>query len=300
MRSNESQCLSQTSPAPAAVGESASIRDYVQRTILNDPEFVSLRRRCGRSQNEILVSPRFRPACFTRERVDAFGRALENFVICDPERRLMVLDHLWRWGPDMSWPLILKMAQLKNPILDDADTEDLEQPDSSCTVELQPMIQASLRRDVLVSRMVEAIVNREFRVTGFLAGDAQRQSVEILPEWWLDHAMVCSWKTGELLPLDEAPPGTPFYRGLQLVSRPSNATAIYETGVGGRPTSRHLFVPKLAERATTHQMEPSLAREAAWLHAWLLCEHPGAPPATVKTIEEAIRADYRRLKLKPS
>ena len=212
----------------------------------------------------------------------------------------MVLDHLWRWGPEMSWPLILKMAQLENPVLDDADTEDLEQQDPSCTVELRPMIQASLRRDILVSRMVEAIVNREIRVTGFLAGDAQRQRVEIPPEWWLDRAMVCSWKMEELLPLDEAPPGTPYYRGLQLTDRPNTAPAIYETGVGGRPTSRHLFLPKLAERAATQQMESSLAKEAAWLHSWLLSEHPGAPPATAKTIEEAVRADYRRSKPKPS
>jgi hypothetical protein len=82
-------------------------------------------------------------------------------------------------------------------------------------------------------------------------------------------------------------------RGLE---RPMPDKEINRTGVAGRPTSKHLVARQMGLRAAKSLLSDSLAAEARALFKWLETAHPSAPAMTVKTIENAIRHDYRRLK----
>ena len=67
----------------------------------------------------------------------------------------------------------------------------------------------------------------------------------------------------------------------------------YQTGLRGRPSSKHLFLPYFAERLRRDECLKPIGAEASYVEAWLRNEHPKAAPATAKTIEEEIRAQYR-------
>ncbi len=71
---------------------------------------------------------------------------------------------------------------------------------------------------------------------------------------------------------------------------------IFSTGAPGRPTSRHLVASELKRRAADQQLEASLAAEAQYLADWLAVAHPDAPPMRQKSVENALRSDYKSLK----
>ncbi len=71
---------------------------------------------------------------------------------------------------------------------------------------------------------------------------------------------------------------------------------ILSTGAPGRPTSRHLVANELKRRALAGTLEPSLAKEARHLSAWLAAAHPEAPAMSQKSVENALRSDYKSLK----
>ena len=75
----------------------------------------------------------------------------------------------------------------------------------------------------------------------------------------------------------------------QLVSDSTTST-----GLPGRPGSSHLVRQELARRFAAGHVEPTLRGEATWLRAWLVREHPNAHPITVKSLENAIRQQYRQ------
>lgn len=93
---------------------------------------------------------------------------------------------------------------------------------------------------------------------------------------------------GELVPTMAAIAGT-------------DEEVVLESGTPGRPPkSIHLIEQELRRRAEDDRLEPSLAEQARQLHQWLITNHPKAPPPTSGTIENRIRAEYRRLKGKPT
>ena len=69
----------------------------------------------------------------------------------------------------------------------------------------------------------------------------------------------------------------------------------YFTRLPGRPSIRHLIIKEFERRAGEGETEPDLPDEAAALYEWAEREHPRFPTPTQKTIENHIRAPYRKL-----
>lgn len=70
------------------------------------------------------------------------------------------------------------------------------------------------------------------------------------------------------------------------------------TGARGRPTSSHLIKAEFQRRIEMGQICESIKKEAVVLAEWLKLCHPGLAPMTPKSIENAIRDEYRERKLK--
>lgn len=68
-----------------------------------------------------------------------------------------------------------------------------------------------------------------------------------------------------------------------------------KTGVPGRPSSKHLVLAELAERAREGGLPSTLAGAARELSSWLSTTHPTMPRMGEKAIANAIRKDYRKL-----
>jgi hypothetical protein len=100
----------------------------------------------------------------------------------------------------------------------------------------------------------------------------------------VDLAQEASWRQPEL---GNAPLGE------------TDAPAIAVTGVGGRPSSKHLYLAELQRRADNDELAPSLASQARDLATWLATSHPNHPPAGAKALENAIREKYHALKIAP-
>ena len=73
--------------------------------------------------------------------------------------------------------------------------------------------------------------------------------------------------------------------------------AQYKTGLPGRPTIRHFIITEFERRKEAGELCSSLGKEAEYLHNWAALEHPNAPRATTGTIENQIRAPYRKHEL---
>ena len=69
----------------------------------------------------------------------------------------------------------------------------------------------------------------------------------------------------------------------------------YRTGAPGRPGSSHLVVQEFLRRIKARDLEPTVRGQAVALVEWLRDSHPGAVPVTAKTVENAIRAAYRKV-----
>lgn len=72
-------------------------------------------------------------------------------------------------------------------------------------------------------------------------------------------------------------------------------TPLGGTGAAGRPTSSHLVEQEMRRRAANGSLAPRLSKETEYLETWLRKTHPGCPRMTQKTIENAIRKEYRSL-----
>lgn len=73
-----------------------------------------------------------------------------------------------------------------------------------------------------------------------------------------------------------------------------DSNEIVRTGVAGRPTSINLISAEHRRRLKSDEAHESVAEEARYLASWLKKEHPSAPPATPKTIENSIRSEHRQ------
>ncbi len=67
-----------------------------------------------------------------------------------------------------------------------------------------------------------------------------------------------------------------------------------KTGAPGRPSSMHLVVTEHKDRMERRVANASLLAEAAYLAGWLETEHPDAPRAGAKAIENHIRDAHRQ------
>lgn len=65
------------------------------------------------------------------------------------------------------------------------------------------------------------------------------------------------------------------------------------TGVAGRPTSRHLVVAEYRRRHEAGVALLQIGAEAKALVGWLSATHPGLAKMTARTIETAIRPEFR-------
>ena len=66
------------------------------------------------------------------------------------------------------------------------------------------------------------------------------------------------------------------------------------TGVAGRPTSRHLVIAEYLRRYEAGVALTAIGEEARALEAWLPSRHPGLARMTARSIESAIRPEFRR------
>jgi len=80
---------------------------------------------------------------------------------------------------------------------------------------------------------------------------------------------------------------------------PPAPAEILSTGAPGRPSSMHLIRAEHRRRLDAGEAHESLAAEARYLAAWLAQQHPTAPRATAKTVENAIREAHRRRATRP-
>jgi hypothetical protein len=86
----------------------------------------------------------------------------------------------------------------------------------------------------------------------------------------------------------------------QVEATPTDALpATTNTGMPGRPSSKHLYLLEFDRRAAAGEKADTLIEEAKALHKWLLNTHPQAPPATPKTIMNLIRSSYQALAPRP-
>jgi hypothetical protein len=65
-----------------------------------------------------------------------------------------------------------------------------------------------------------------------------------------------------------------------------------QSGLPGRPTSKHLVLEKLNERIKANEIEATLDSEATWLRDWLGTKHSQAPQSGQSAIKNAIRETY--------
>jgi hypothetical protein len=70
----------------------------------------------------------------------------------------------------------------------------------------------------------------------------------------------------------------------------------YKTGLPGRPSPRHLASAEMHRRAKEGTLCAGIGAEMRELWRWLKQEHPNAPPTTPKSLETALRQEYRSLK----
>lgn len=97
-------------------------------------------------------------------------------------------------------------------------------------------------------------------------------------------------RTTDLAKLAEERGESPEYLD-HILSRPMT-----HSGGPGRPSSMHLIVKEMHARAERGELCPGVAAEAKALIEWLKAKYPHMSPAGPKSVENAIRADYRRLK----
>lgn len=76
------------------------------------------------------------------------------------------------------------------------------------------------------------------------------------------------------------------------LGEPASAV-IYRTGAPGRPTSTDLVIGELHARIADGQLEPTLAKQAQALSAWLAERHPQAAQLKPTSMENAIRNVWR-------
>ena len=84
---------------------------------------------------------------------------------------------------------------------------------------------------------------------------------------------------------------------------PADAAApmppIYNTGTAGRPTSKGFALTEMQRRAAANEMEDKLSTEVKVLLEWLQREHPKAPRASAKGLENGLRDDFKTLRRTP-
>jgi hypothetical protein len=68
------------------------------------------------------------------------------------------------------------------------------------------------------------------------------------------------------------------------------------SGAPGRPSVMHLVVREFERRCAAGELEEGVAEQSRVLAQWLLDAHPNAKRLTPKTIENNIRAGFRRAK----
>lgn len=80
---------------------------------------------------------------------------------------------------------------------------------------------------------------------------------------------------------------------------PVPSPPIYNTGTAGRPSSKHLALAEMRRRAGAGTLATGIKAESEALSAWLTQEHPQAPPATAKSLENSLRDEFKALRLPP-
>lgn len=70
----------------------------------------------------------------------------------------------------------------------------------------------------------------------------------------------------------------------------------YHSGLPGRPGIMHLILPELTRRAKAGELRPKVTDEARCLQEWFAGEHPQLPQRSARTIEQKIRAKYKKLR----
>jgi hypothetical protein len=154
---------------------------------------------------------------------------------------------------------------------------DFEQNGRSAAHLLHPRLTRRMQSDF--RSMLEALGEAKIRL-------------DVLPYCWMQRSLFDRWCVKHHLPASPAR-FEPKHR-----SASSPTTAIYHTGLPGKPTSIPLVRKELYARAERKETAETLEKEASALSEWLRKAHPTAPPATTKTIKNALRREYHSLKSK--
>lgn len=89
------------------------------------------------------------------------------------------------------------------------------------------------------------------------------------------------------------PPQIPARLEIPRASATEPAGSKSQTGLPGRPSSRHLWTAEFRARISRGTLCDTLDAEAEALVSWLSGQHPDVARPTPKTVKNAIRQDYR-------
>jgi hypothetical protein len=130
-------------------------------------------------------------------------------------------------------------------------------------------------------------IQREYART-ISAIHEERLRSDVLPYCWLSRDLFERWCAKHHLPASP-----PRFQPKQQNASPTSP--IYKTGLPGRPTSIHLIRQEFLARAERNETKERLVQEADALSAWLKKAHPAAAPVKSKTIQNALRDEFRSL-----
>jgi len=142
---------------------------------------------------------------------------------------------------------------------------------------------------LLHPRMMRRMQPEYFRSILETHGKTKIQS-EILPHCWFPRSSFEQWCAKHHLP--RLPPR---FQTKQQNAPPSE---VYKTGSPGRPSSMDLIKAELHARAGRKETMGSLTEEVDVLLARLKKAYPNAPQPKPKSVKNALRYDYRKLKPK--
>lgn len=199
-------------PAPSHDGE--PFAEYIARTVKADFR-AAVQEDSYITTVQARLWPVFRPAVFSLGAVQRFYEAYSKVdKNADASRYERELRHFWTASNPATLPRSARMVDVPQPELgiDLRPTVTLVGRFHALTA----LFGAARARDLLLAQFCDSLRQGKLQAIGFLADDHAMEIKPIPPGRWGDSAMVCAWREGELRPRAEAPPGTPYYRGLRI------------------------------------------------------------------------------------
>lgn len=203
---------------PVATGEKLSA--FIRRAIASNPDVADPARTCRSFGIDINLPGVFCPASGTEAVLKNVHDGLAALQV-DPadSENARLFDAMWTTPPGGVLPLDIRMALLPPIVLVMVRQHELRRSYTPIRHRLDLARLASKRRDSLLTQLCERLRDGWLVATAFAANDPQRTSTDVPAGWWADPAVACAWGADELRPVEGAPIGTPYYRGIVLVPK---------------------------------------------------------------------------------